>query len=727
MLKYVIRYYEKTRSKNSYQYAVAVNNQAMLYVQLGRIPEAGILLTEILSNSALNFPGLSLDPARIMTNKALIEIENKNYDAASDLLTRALKVYEEKELTDHSDYHQIRLQLAQLYLVQGKLTFFKEFIDKTLEEIGKDTGMDNLPYSYALEIKAEYLLETKEYQQSFELFQRIATIRAAKLGVLHKDYLRAISRQAVCQWKLGLAQKAFENFKNTTNSYLEVVDKFFYNMSEKEKARFWQTLKPELDIFYSFMLDMYKSNPELLPLAYNLRLKTKGLLLHNTNQVRDVIYSQTGDSLITKYEDWLSVKQILSGYYSMDKEMIEIMEADVVGLEAESNELEKELNRLVAGGLQRVEKERVTYQDVTEALQKDQVAVEIMRVSSAYGVAFTTDQYVAFVLKKGAQPSLVVIGDAKELESKMSVYYKNTVANRIAESLTHQKFWAPLQGAIGDAKQVIISPDGVYNLINLNSLKDEHDHYLIDLLTIDIVSNTKLMARKPVTKINNSEFVLIGNPIFGSPSITSLPGTAKELAEIKELLDQADTKVFSEELATEESLKKIDKPKVLHIATHGFFLGEVENSNTSTVTRSLRLSNPLLRSGLLLTGAGKIPSKELNEGTSDGVFTAYDAMNLTLQNTDLVVLSACETGTGEVVNGEGVYGLSRAFTIAGAQNLIMSLWKVDDQATMELMKLFYKDWLNTADIKSSFGNAQKQLKEKYKDPYYWAAFVLISN
>jgi CHAT domain-containing protein len=727
MLKYVVRYFEKKRTKSSYQYALAINNQAMLYAALGRMKEAGDLLAGIVLNGQVSFPSHSLDPARLLTNKALIEIENEQYVAAAKYLNEALNMYVEKELTKHADYHQIRLHLSQVYLLQGKFAFLSEFIDETLKEIGKDIGTDNMPYTYALEVKAEYFLATLDYESAIGLFRQIAKQRLSKLGELHKDYLRIINRIAICQWQSGDNLGAYESFKKATNGYLQVVDKYFYNMSEKEKTRFWQVLKPELDVFYSFAVHQHDLIPALLPLTYDLRIKTKGLLLHNANQVRNAIYEQSNDALIVQYEAWLSNKEVLAGYYSMDKKTLTALGVNLTQLESESNELEKALNRSVLGGLQVTQNHELTYRDVAGTLNDHQVAIEIMRIHHQFGVSIHSDQYVALLLTKNQQPKMVVIGEAHELESKMAVYYKNAVKNRIDESLTYQKFWSPIQGALGDANEVFVSLDGIYNAININSLRNENNQFLLDLLTIDILPNTKVLAKGDRLKTQNKAYVLIGNPDFANTTITPLPGTAKELKAIQELLGNADTKVLSAAMATEEGIKEIDNPKVLHIATHGFFLGAQANTNSIAVTRSIGRSNPLMRSGLLMTGAGKPPSNELKERMSDGILTAYEAMNLKLQNTDLVILSACETGSGEVVNGEGVYGLSRAFTIAGAKHLIMSLWKVDDQATMELMTLFYKEWLQNGDLKGAFVKAQKQLKIKFKDPYYWASFVMVSN
>lgn len=164
----------------------------------------------------------------------------------------------------------------------------------------------------------------------------------------------------------------------------------------------------------------------------------------------------------------------------------------------------------------------------------------------------------------------------------------------------------------------------------------------------------------------------------------------------------------------------------MHIATHGFFVKDVQNDNSQVFSVPLNNinENVLLRSGLLLANAGKAES---NMGADNGILTAYEAMNLDLANTDLVVLSACETGLGDIMAGEGVYGLQRSFEVAGAKAVIMSLWKVDDTATQLLMTSFYKNWITTKDKVKSFGMAQKALKAKYPEPYYWGAFVLLGD
>src|SRR5690606_25287293 len=158
-------------------------------------------------------------------------------------------------------------------------------------------------------------------------------------------------------------------------------------------------------------------------------------------------------------------------------------------------------------------------------------------------------------------------------------------------------------------------------------------------------------------------------------------------------------------------------PRVFHVATHGFFMDETPAPGGSLLASA---DNPLLKSGLMFTGASELIEEDniYNLNKKDGILTAYEAMNLPLDNTELVVLSACETGLGEIKAGEGVFGLQRAFLVAGAQNVIMTLFKVNDTATQELMNFFYAKWLETGDKRLAFNEAKKMIKEKYDSPIY---------
>lgn len=265
--------------------------------------------------------------------------------------------------------------------------------------------------------------------------------------------------------------------------------------------------------------------------------------------------------------------------------------------------------------------------------------------------------------------------------------------------------------------RIYFSPDGIYNQINLNALYDhQKKQYVLDEVEIHQMVNTKQLVQSEPSNATVGTAALFGRPTFTSSEFVDLPGTEKEIDQIDEYLRQNNyqSRVYKQTDATEENLKNVSSPYILHLATHGFFENNAESSAS--------LIRILLNSGIALRGIQQYKDRD------DGILTAYEALSLNLDGNELTVLSACETGLGEFYPGEGVYGLRLALTSAGARYVMMSLWKVDDQATQELMILFYKHWLTKhEDIRLAFQRAQQELRKKYPEPYYWGAFVLTGR
>jgi CHAT domain-containing protein len=223
-------------------------------------------------------------------------------------------------------------------------------------------------------------------------------------------------------------------------------------------------------------------------------------------------------------------------------------------------------------------------------------------------------------------------------------------------------------------------------------------------------------------------------------TLPQLPGTGAEVAAIAKLMQehQWKTTVYTNELALKTVVERADSPRVVHLATHGFFLPDQQikmDRMGQGESQPTGIEDPMLRSGLYFAGANRtLAGKPAGEGLDNGVLTAMEAGNLNLRGTELVVLSACNTGQGDVKNGEGVFGLRRALEEAGAQAVLMSLWSVPDEETLELMQLFYKKWLGGMEIHEALKEAQLEMREQVRKshngkdlPYYWGAFVLVGR
>ena len=347
--------------------------------------------------------------------------------------------------------------------------------------------------------------------------------------------------------------------------------------------------------------------------------------------------------------------------------------------------------------------------------------------------------YVALYVKSdNARPKAIILPEGSRLETRYFKYYRNSIISKNPDQFSHKVFWEPIQNAIGTSSTIYLSPDGVYNQINLEAIPTPDGKYVIDNSNIVMVSNTKdLHIRKLKKKggVTSNTATMFGNPTFyltasANKNIPSLPGTEKEVEELQVLLKQKGwiTDEYVEKFASEEKVKTMLSPKIFHIATHGFYTHAVSQDELATLTESeaMMTENPLLKTGLLLSGAGDVLGKtKYNYNMESGILTAYEAMSLNLDQTDLVVLSACETGLGDISNGEGVYGLQRAFLVAGAKVLIMSMFKVDDEATQKLILNFYKKWLTTKNLRQSFIDAKKELRVEFPEPIYWGAFMMI--
>lgn len=421
------------------------------------------------------------------------------------------------------------------------------------------------------------------------------------------------------------------------------------------------------------------------------------------------------------------------------------------------------------------------FSDIQSCLNKDEAAIEVIRFR-LYNKRWTDTVLYAVLILKPAKDAktdgfsksieMVLLDKGNELEQLHIKNYKNCIKNKIPDNESYNQFWAKIAAKLKGIKKAYISPDGVYNQLNLVSLYNpKSKKYLIEELEIKLVTSTRDISENKNISVseNNKSAVLIGNPqfnmskadykkvsinldnnamtdnIFGVEEILAmrsgihpLPGTGVEIDNISQLLalNNWKTEKYTGIMALEEIVKNVHNPRILHIATHGKFMSDIEQevSNPALEQDKQRYSeNPLLRSYLIFAGAEKPASSEGGTGqqydvqTDDGFLTAYEAQNLYLDKTELVVLSACETGLGEIKNGEGVYGLQRAFIQAGAKSIIMSLWSVSDEATQELMTSFYTKWLSGKQKRQAFKEAQLELKAKYPMPYYWGAFVMVGD
>ena len=373
-------------------------------------------------------------------------------------------------------------------------------------------------------------------------------------------------------------------------------------------------------------------------------------------------------------------------------------------------------------------------------------------------------RYGAFVLAASGDPAFVDLGPAQPIDDAINAFRKavanpnNTHAGELGHAL-YALTIGKLVPQLGGATEILIAPDGALNLVPFSALVDDGGKVLLERYNFTYLTSGRDLLRLAVRSKAQGGGVMFANPSFdaaaagaGSASDGSrgarsadlaslmwpqLPGTGQEADEVEKTWTGFDD--YRGERATETAVKAVHGPKILHLATHGFFLADEPPKGDARgaaapataammampqVTTQNASENPLLRSGLALAGANQLKS-----GEDDGILTALEASGLDLWGTQLVVLSACDTGNGKVTNGDGVYGLRRALVIAGAESLVMSLWQVDDAATRDLMAGYYARLKAGRPRSTALRDVQIALhgNPKYAHPFYWAAFLAAGD
>jgi CHAT domain-containing protein len=515
---------------------------------------------------------------------------------------------------------------------------------------------------------------------------------------------------------------------------IEFINHYFAPMSEAEKTKYWDVLRPRFQRFYNFAVEAGKLDKHVLEDLYDYRMATKALLLTSTNKIKQSILGSGNAELIKNYKVWIDQKETLARLYAYSKNELKEQHINLDSLELVTNSTERKLSESSAVFSEGYSTRKVSYKEVKGLLGDTEAMIEVIAIQKFDQQFINDTKYVALVLTKNkALPQLIELDNGQQLDTRYARFYRNAIQQHLADTYSYDQYWARIEPELMGKKMIYISTDGVYNQINLNTIKKPGADYVINRYDLVILGNSKdlfTLKSKKKTVVKKSA-ALLGFPDYGSNEIAALPATKVEIDGIAKILKAAayQTILYTQKVATETNIKSVKAPLLMHIATHGYFLQDIDHAGSAFgVNMDNANNNPLLRSGLLLTGAGKTvtgatsPSLTSND---NGILTAYEAMNMNLEGTSLVVLSACETGLGDVKAGEGVYGLQRAFLVAGADALIMSLWKVDDAATQQLMTYFYTNWIKTGNKQKAFKQAQLQLMVKYKEPYYWGAFVMM--
>lgn len=637
--------------------------------------------------------------ANLLNKRGLHLQEIEKYSEATSDYEQALEILEYTVGKSHPEYLSVLSNLGLLNDAQGRN-----------------------------EEALEYMLESKKLYEQFYADD-------------NPGYVLAVNNLANTYTRLQRFDEAAPLFSYLAEIILKEIRESFSYLSENEKKQFVTEKRKFQDNLKRYIVTRFTQDsvdPQMLATWYELELTMKGILLNSTKRVREQIFSSGNKELIALFSEWSLARSEVAKRQSLKSDLNANQKQSLDSLTQKIATLEKEIARASGSFENSFARDKSDFSTISNALGTNECSIEIIRTEIN-----GENIYTVLLALSGAQyPELILLGKGDVLDEKSYSLYKNTIKFKIDNSTSFDTYWKPIHNRIKDLgiKRIYYAADGVYHKISLATLfNGVTKSYLIEDYELVQLTSTKDIIKikeKGAALDQSKKILLMGRPTYtfsgeNSGSVTGtrglaffedisdLPGTEAEVTEINATLGQKDlqpTLLLGAE-STEANFKANLDYDIIHIATHGFFIDKKPGLG--------EYLDPMLYSGLLLAGASEASTME-NTG-EDGVLTAYEIMNMEFTNLDMIVLSACETGTGQVASGEGVYGLQRAFFVAGANTLIMSLWKVDDTATKELMINFYRNYLKTGDKRASFLDAQKKVKKKYKSPVYWGAFVMVGG
>lgn len=736
-----VRLSETIYGRKTLLFAESQEIVARLHTQLGDFEKAKKEISECIEIVTSTLSANHIRNAPFMTDLAIIELaENphKNAEKVEKDLLKAKEIVENTFGNKHPQYAEALQHLAAVYIETKKATQALTLLEQAEGIWSAKLGTQNIHIAKISALKGDAHLRSMNLQEAEQNYEKAKNLYAQIFGERYEGYTKAISKLGRIYYIQKNYEKANQALLKSTEAYIGYIQKNFPAMSEREKAKYWISIQSDFEFFKSLAAQQIQSKPELLGYVYNHTLITKGLLLNSSMKVRQRILNSNNTALINAYNNWIAKKEHLAQVLALTNEERKTAKIDLAKLEQEIEIAEKQLSsasELLSGVL---ETKNPTWQDVKAKLGAGEVALEITRFR--YFDKTFTDSTMYLVLKIDANsvhPEAVWLHNGNEMDKELLHYYRNTIRFNKANTLTYETYWKPLEGLVKSSNKIYISLDGVYNQINLETLQSPKG-YLLDEYDFVFLSNTKELLN-PTTQPNESKTIMVvADPNFylktSGSKIASLPGTAKEGDNIRQKASLNNWKIieYRKDEAEEERIKQNTvRPNVIHFATHGYFVEDapVLADASEELAEIQALQSPMLRSGILLAGAGDALEEDNSMvNTKKGILTAYEMANMPFDNVDVAVLSACETGLGEVQIGEGVFGLQRSFLVGGAKTVIMSLFKVDDNVTAELMAEFYEHYLkNPQEPREAFRKAKTTIKAKYPKPIHWGAFMMIGR
>lgn len=764
---------EKTVGKDNHSYAVNLLNLGALYFDIGQYDKVESIYQEAIHILEKVLGKSHPDYATSLANLGNLYYKNRKYADAEVLLEEAKNIRQKVLGNYHPDYATSLNNLAELYSNSRQYAKAEPLFLEARGIWAKTLGVSHHLYAESLQNLAQMYAMKGDFGKADSLFLEAKGIFAETLGKDHPNYAAVLNSLALLYRSTNRISESAPLFLELNGIIRSLIERSASYFSEKEMLSYLQTYEEDLAQFHSFC--QINPTPEFICGSFDNTLFYNGYLLENARRI-DRFVGKADSLTRDTFDRWQGCKRRLASEYA--KPITE--RRYITELEAEAEAYEKTLTRNlpVFGETRQVPH----WQDVRDHLHNREAAIEFIHYRYYNPEETDSTIYAALVLLAGDTcPHLIPLCEQQQLNNLLHEKYPDKrYQYTISGNSLYSLLWKPIEPLLKDISIVYYAPSGALHSVNLDAimLNLRGDSALIDKYKLVRLGSTRQLVAPVTAKIAGNEALLFGGIRYESdstaiqyenringvvirgsdeeslpeyidsvrqiPPLAPLPSTLEEVRFIRQQLIQKNfnVQVFTGFGASEELFKQRagslsasgSSPRVIHLATHGYFFSAPKSMAKEGKGKfgdepAYRISeHPYLRSGLVLAGGNHAwqTGKPFKKGMEDGILTAYEISGMSLPNTELAVLSACETGLGDVTGNEGVYGLQRAFKIAGVQYLIMSLWRVPDVATKDLMNLFYSKWLDEKmDIPGAFRAAQLEMKKKDNDPEKWAGFVLM--
>lgn len=770
-----------TQGEQHPNYTDRLNNLAIVYAKLGQHEKSTPLYRETLNITAKVLGKNTPTYATRLQNIGIYYYDLHQYELALELTHQALSITSEILGKDHFYYGARCRNLAYIHkaLEQPDSAIYYGKIAQ--ENIAKTLGEKHPIYASICGALGYAYHDLADYDQAIYFLKLAIENRIANFGEDHYNLGNYLIQKAYSHLMLGEKSAAQNLMISCSENLMNNINQRFNALTDQQQVALLRDAQYRLDGIQSFALNHPDATP-IIEASLNQQILLKGLVLNYKNNLLESLRSQEDKALQATYLEWEQVRNSLARQYS---KYVGRRIQSLDSLQNIADELEVQLINNSGEFVQLYS--QVDWKTIQSKLEPGEIAIDFSRFNlNTTGEAQQGNVvYVAYLLSPQLEYPLMVnlfkeqdllntLGEANpDFSQKLSDLYatRGVVprASKKTSSNLQNLIWEPLSPYLKEVNTIYFSPVGLLHKINLGVIPISEKQIMMDQFKLVQLMNIRELAFErttfelsnnfkcflaggiqydldstqidsPTEPIDSNELALQGEEAIRGENPRSLwqflEGTAEEVNAIQKLLIEKGLQVnaYQGNLATEELFfQKAPQSQLIHIATHGFFLShddliknEFEPTGMDLLNPIRSTEHPMIRSGLILASANNAWSGKNAPGRKeDGILTAYEISQLDLSKTELVVLSACDTGLGAIEGNEGVYGLQRAFKMAGVKYIMMSLWPIPDLETQELMTLFYKNWIKGDAIRAALWNAQQQMRQKYPNPYYWAGFILV--